>query len=190
MRRFSFLLVLVLVLDLILVLPTLALLPYNFRQIDTNIYAGGHPLGPENGLKNSDQQVQEILAGLKAKGVRQIIDLENTRSIQNRYEANLQKADLTRLHTPLSQLKVPTEKEWQMIRAVLQKPVYIHCKWGADRTGAVIGRYLVEEKGYNAQDAYAAVITGGKFAGPRGGLKQNPAYWRLKKFIWAVSKSR
>lgn len=157
--------------------------PYNYRVIDSQIHAGGHPLDPQTRFGNSDEQVLSILAYLKKQGVKQIIDLENTQRIQSRYEVLLGKAGIKRLHIPLHTDRLPGQKDWIMIKSALQEPVYIHCKWGADRTGAIIGRYLVEEKQYSPQDAYRAVITNGSHAGYRGGLKTSPYYYNLKKFI-------
>lgn len=156
-------------------------LPYNYRVIDNRIHAGGHPLNPRNKFKNTDEQVSAILGYLKSQGVKTIIDLENTASIQARYKSLLDKAGIKRVHVPMHSLKTPTEKEWRLIKKLFSGPVYIHCTWGADRTGAVIARYLVEEKNYDPKQAYRAVISGGSHAGSIGGLKRYP---NLIKFFW------
>ena len=161
-----------------------ASLPYNFRVIDQNVCAGGHPLGPVNGFGNSEEKALSILFYLKSRGVKQVIDLENTKRIQARYQSLLDTAGLKRLHIPMHASKVPNKKEWELIKEAMKNPVYIHCKWGADRTGAVIGRYLVEERGYTPEAAYKAVTTGGEFAGPLGGLKTGWPYHKLKDFIY------
>jgi len=159
-------------------------LPYNYRLVEDHIHAGGHPLGPTNNFKNSDKQVLAILNYLKSKEVTTIIDLENTRSIQKRYTKLLKQAGIKRIHIPMHESKVPSTKEWAIIKKAMAKPVYIHCKWGADRTGAVLGRYLVEIKGYEPKKAYAAVITKGSHAGPLGGLKTSLSMSRLKRWVF------
>ena len=121
---------------------------------------------------------------LKLKGVKTIIDLERTWWIQKRYKILLEQAGLKRLHIPMHASKVPTAKEWRAIKTAFEHPVYLHCKWGADRTGSVIGRYLVEEKGYSSKEAWQAVISKGSHAGYIGGLKKGRAYQKLKLFIW------
>lgn len=160
-------------------------LPYNYRIIDETLHAGGHPLNPRTSFRNSDAQVWAILDHLKSYGVKTIIDLENTWAIQNRYKYFLKHAGIKRIHVPMHALKVPNKEEWQKIKTAIKAgPVYIHCKWGADRAGSVIGRYLVEEKGYTPEEAYQAVISKGSHAGHLGGLKTFWAYERLKQFIW------
>ncbi|MDD5382968.1 MAG: hypothetical protein PHH60_04870 [Candidatus Margulisbacteria bacterium] len=162
--------------------------PYNYRVIDGRIHAGGHPLNPVTGFSNTDQQVLAILNYLKSKNVLIIVDLENTGWIQDRYQKLIDKAGMKRLHIPLNSVRVPNQAEWQRIRQALNGPVYIHCKWGADRTGMVIARYLVEEKNYTPEAAYNAVVTGGKYAGPFGGFKKIPTNILLKRFIYQGPK--
>jgi len=162
--------------------------PYNYRIIDKNIHAGGHPLNPQTRFSNSDQQVLKILKRLKAQGIRTVIDLEKTGWIQKRYKRLLHQAGIKRLHVHMHATKVPNKQEWQAIKKALEKPVYLHCKWGADRTGSVIGRYLVEENGYAPKQAYQAVISGGSHTGYLGGLKKWPNYINMKRFIWRGAK--
>ncbi|MFA6431167.1 MAG: dual specificity protein phosphatase family protein [Candidatus Margulisiibacteriota bacterium] len=157
--------------------------PYNFHIIDDHVYAGGHPLNPKTKFNNSDEQVLSILNYLKSLGVLTVINLENTRHIQERYAKLLESAGMKQLHIPLSSSHVPNKKEWKEITAALQQPVYIHCMWGADRTGAVVGRYLVEKYNLASEEAYQAVISHGKYAGRLGGLKGN-LFPKLKDFIW------
>lgn len=159
-------------------------LPYNYRIIDGHIHAGGHPLNPASDLRNSDAQANSILSYFKSQGVAVIVDLENTKRIRNRYIKLLKSADIKRIHVPMHSSKVPSKAEWREIKSAMEDPVYIHCTYGADRTGAVIARYLVEEKGYSPQEAYDAAITAGSHSGILGGLKTGEKYKNLKKFIW------
>ena len=159
-------------------------LPYNYRIIDSHIHAGGHPLNPSNSFSNTDAQVSSILNYLKSEKVYTVIDLENSRRIQERYQRLLDQAGIVRIHIPLNQTRVPNREEWERIKAAMKEPVYIHCRWGADRTGMVIARYLVEEKGYNPAQAYQAVIPGGSHAGALGGFKTGWINYYLKRFIY------
>jgi len=158
--------------------------PYNYRVIDQQIHCGGHPLNPGSSFGNSDRQTTAILNYLKSQGVTTVIDLENTGRIRQRYKNLLKKAGIKRLHLPMHSFKVPTQAEWLEIKEAFKEPVYLHCKWGADRTGAIIGRYLVEENEYPSAEAYQAVISNGSHAGYIGGLKTGWLYDQLKDFIW------
>ncbi|MEA3494015.1 MAG: dual specificity protein phosphatase family protein [Candidatus Margulisiibacteriota bacterium] len=160
-------------------------LPYNYRIIDKSLHAGGHPLNPRTKFKNSDEQVWAILDHLVSYNVKTVIDFENSWAIQNRYKYFLKHAGINRVHVPMHAFKLPNKQEWKKIKkAINEGPVYIHCKWGADRTGSVIGRYLVEEKGYAPEEAYRAVISGGTHAGYLGGLKTSWPFEKMKQFIW------
>lgn len=158
-------------------------LPYNYRIIDNLIHAGGHPLNPVN-YANTNKQALEILSYLKSKGVKTVINIDSTSYILKRYRKLLEKLGLKELHIPMHAKKVPTAKEWENIKNALKEPVYIHCKWGADRTGSIIAKYLVDIKHYSPKDAWKAVISGGSHSGVIGGLKKYSGCRKLVLFFW------
>lgn len=163
------------------------LYPYNLRIIDEKLFAGGNlfnPLIP----KNTEEKVIQFIKLLKSLGAKSIIALNIP--LDNTYENDFikkeaEKEGLVFYMCRMTADKVPEEKETKEIMSLIENGAYIHCNWGADRTGSIIAKYLRLKKGYSGIDAWKAVITGGSHAGKLGGLKQKPEYKKLIIYFWA-----
>ena len=160
-------------------------LPYNYRIIDDVIHAGGQPLNPATMYGNRDTYVISIMKYFQTKGIKTVVNLHWTPPmIKRRYQKFLKKFGIKEIFIPMNSQKVPTKKEWNTIKKALKKPVYIHCMWGADRTGSIIAKYLVDVKNYTPKEAWKAVISKGSHSGVIGGLKKSRGYRNLVIFFW------
>ena len=159
--------------------------PYNFRVIDDKLFAGGNLFNPI-WQSNSDKKVLSYLQLLKQMGVTSVIALnvpQNSKQIEI-LEKLCAQENLIFYKCRMNNETVPTDEQTKKIMELIDKKAYVHCNWGADRTGSVIAKYLRLKKGYSGYDAWRAVISGGSHAGKIGGLKQMPSYKKLILYFW------
>lgn len=159
--------------------------PYNFRAIDNKLFAGGTLFNPVGHL-NSEAKVLSYIKFLKGLGATNIITLN---SLEDSKEAQIldklcKQENLIHYNCPMHAELVPTDAQTKKIMELIDKKAYLHCTWGADRTGAVVAKYLRVKKGYSGYEAWSAVISKGSHAGKIGGLKQSPNYKNLVLYFW------
>lgn len=107
----------------------------NFHQIDSYVYRGGQP----------NQAGFEYLAKI---GVKTILDLREAGE-RSAWENQVVNAlGMKYVNVPMSGLTPPTLQQITNILALLEAgapgAVFVHCKRGADRTGAVIAAYRID----------------------------------------------
>ena len=107
----------------------------NFYQVDEHVYRGAQP-------------TVEGLNYLAKIGVKTVLDL---REDDERSAAEAQvvtSLGMQYVSVPMTGLTPPTEAEITRILALLEDgtagTVFVHCKRGADRTGAVIAAYRID----------------------------------------------
>src|SRR6266849_5838727 len=107
----------------------------NFYQVDDHVYRGAQP---------TDEGFQY----LSQIGVKTVIDLRETDERSKAEEAAVVVAGMKYVNVPMTGKTPPTEAEIGRILGILEDgsagPVFVHCKRGADRTGAVIASYRVD----------------------------------------------
>lgn len=159
--------------------------PYNSRLIDDTLFAGGTPFHPQT-PSNSALQVKAVLSRIRDLGIKTVIILNvPADDRQTREEEFLARAvGLSAVRLPMNAEKVPTADETAWLMNLIDGKAYVHCQWGADRTGAVVAKYLRLRHGFSGRKAWEAVIKGGSHAGRQGGLKIGPTYANLILYFW------
>jgi tyrosine-protein phosphatase SIW14 len=138
----------------------------NFDKVDAHVYRGGQP--SDDGFR--------YLAKL---GVKTIIDLREADERSKVEERVVTGAGMKYANVPMTGLTPPTDAEITKILAILagspNEPVFVHCKRGADRTGAVIAAYHINYHGWDnaraLKDAKAHKM--GSFQFPRQNYIKN-----------------
>lgn len=161
-------------------------IPYNLRVIDQTLFAGGSLFDPQTHSRPIEQ-VRQQLRFLKGSGVRTVVIL----NVPAREDADLRtertlcrEEGLRFLPVRMTADLVPDAQQTAAILAAIRRGAYVHCQWGADRTGAVIARYLRDVKGYSGEAALRAIQTGGSHTGRRGGFKIKPFNRKLVLYFW------
>ena len=112
----------------------------NFDQVDAHVYRGGQP-------------TDEGFRYLAKLGVKTIIDLREADSRAQAEQRVVTAAGMKYANVPMTGLTPPTDAEITRILTILagssNEPVFVHCKRGADRTGAVIAAYHINFNGWD-----------------------------------------
>jgi len=107
----------------------------NFDQVDAHVYRGAQPT----------EEAFRYLAGI---GVKTVIDLREAGDRAKEEERIVKEAGMAYINVPMARLTPPNEADLRKILPVLEDstgdPVFVHCKRGADRTGAVIAAYHID----------------------------------------------
>jgi protein tyrosine phosphatase (PTP) superfamily phosphohydrolase (DUF442 family) len=115
----------------------------NFGKVNDNYFRGSQP-------------TQLQMSALKAMGVKTIIDLRKDYVPQARHWAN--ELGLNYFNLPLlpgrAATKEQTEYFLRLVNDPANAPVYVHCKGGRHRTGAMTAAYRITHDGWTAEQAF------------------------------------
>ena len=122
--------------------PTTKDIP-RYLKVADGFYRGGQPEG-------------RGFHFLKQQGIKTVINLRE----ENDEEATVRGLGMNYIHIPMSvsiKARIP-EKDIQKYFTILNDPanfpIFIHCKRGADRTGAMVGFYRIGVQGWEGPRAY------------------------------------
>lgn len=119
----------------------------NFGKVNDNYFRGSQPTKPQ-------------VAALKAMGVKTIIDLRKDYVPEARQWATEQ--GLNYFNLPLlpgrRATKEQTEYFLRLVNDPANAPVYVHCKGGRHRTGAMTAVYRITHDGWTAEQAFEEML--------------------------------
>ena len=158
--------------------------PYNFRLIDNCLAAGGSLFNPVS-KNNSDEKVREYIRFLKKIGINSLMLLHVPLkdSLTPRLEECCKKEGIELIKMRMNAEQLPNEEQTEYLMNAIASGSYVHCMWGCDRTGAIIGKYL-RSKGYSGREALEAVVNKGTHAGKLGGFKRKAGNKNLLLYFW------
>jgi len=119
----------------------------NFAQVADGLYRGGQPSA-------------ESFAKLKAMGVRTVVSLRTF----DRDRRLLEGLGLKYLHISFKAGHPETEDVVAFLKTVEEpanRPVFVHCKWGTDRSGMMTAVYRIVVEGWSKEEALEEMHTMG-----------------------------
>jgi protein tyrosine/serine phosphatase len=131
----------------------------NFGKVNENYYRGSQP-------------TQEEFAQLQRLGVKTVIDLRE--DYKKGEESWVRDLGMTYVRIPLKTRIAATEEQTNYFLSVVNDPaklpVYVHCKGGRHRTGAMTAIYRITHDGWTADQAWEEMkdydFENGFFGGP------------------------
>ncbi|MGA2736279.1 MAG: sulfur transferase domain-containing protein [Bryobacteraceae bacterium] len=124
----------------------------NFYQVDQQVYRGAQP-------------TPEGFSYLSRLGVKVVLDLrkDDARSVSE--QRLVTAAGMRYINVPMTGLTPPTQADTDRLLTLLEDPaagpIFVHCKRGADRTGAVIAAYRIDHGKWDNARALEEAMTDG-----------------------------
>jgi protein tyrosine/serine phosphatase len=125
--------------------PRYAELP-NFHKVNEYLYRGAQPRS--GGIKK-----------LAELGIKTIVNLRGTCERTRAEESEAMAAGLHYFNIPMPRFARPSDNQVARVMAVIDaqenRPVFIHCKRGSDRTGTMVAIYRILREGWSQDRALA-----------------------------------
>ena len=115
----------------------------NFQKVDEHVYRGGQP-------------ATETWQSLAKLGIKTVVDLRREDEHSTAAEAReVAAAGMNYVNVPMKGVVAPTNEQIAKVLALLNspEPIFVHCKRGADRTGAVIACYRIAHDHWQSRQA-------------------------------------
>ena len=122
----------------------------NFFQVNEHVYRGAQP-------------TTAGFQSLAKMGVKTILNLREADERASAERQIVTAAGMRYVNVPMTGLTPPTPAEISTIMALLEDdssgPVFVHCKRGADRTGAVIAAYRIDHDHWDNNRALQEAVS-------------------------------
>lgn len=131
----------------------------NFGKVNDNYYRGSQPDA-------------ESLARLKKLGIKTVIDLRKDNRPEEPEQVRALGMQYFNIPMKASRAATPAQIEYffKLVNDTANWPVYVHCKGGRHRTGALTGAYRIAHDAWTADQAYDEMkkydFNNGLFGGP------------------------
>jgi uncharacterized protein (TIGR01244 family) len=115
----------------------------NFGKINDSLYRGAQP--DTVGIKN-----------LARLGIKSIINLRMTNDVWKAEEAEARASGIAYTNVPLRGFGRPTHVQVATLLALIETlpaPVFVHCRYGCDRTGTIIACYRIRQDHWSNEAA-------------------------------------
>lgn len=117
----------------------------NFHRVTPWFFRGAQPTG-------------EDIERLAQIGVKTVVSLRCGKRAAKAEKAAVEAAGMRYENIPLSYWKIPNEETIDHFLALVDdsfnRPVFVHCFHGADRTGLLVATYRIARLGWSFQEAY------------------------------------
>jgi tyrosine-protein phosphatase SIW14 len=115
----------------------------NFGEVNPHIYRGARPEGRD-------------YSDLAALGIKTVVDLESGDPTEERQQ--VEAAGMKFVHIPMSDSATPDQdsvrKFLVLANGTADQPIFVHCRGGRHRTGALIAVYRMTHDRWTAASAY------------------------------------
>jgi len=131
----------------------------NFGKVNENYYRGSQPDA-------------ESFAELRRLGIKTVIDLRKDSRAEAPEQVRGQGMQYFNIPLKASRAATPEQTEYflKLVNDAANWPVYVHCKGGRHRTGALTAAYRITHDGWTADQAYEEMkkydFNSGLFGGP------------------------
>lgn len=124
----------------------------NFRQVNDHVFRGGQPSS-------------EGFSSLSKLGIKTVVDLREAGDRSRTEEKIVKATGMQYVSVPMRGMETPSDASVSKVLGLFEDgssaPVFVHCRRGADRTGAIIACYRINHDHWDNQKALAEARSDG-----------------------------